>query len=136
MRSVFGWLLDRRWSVLFVFGLLVAAGGVAWTRLPIDAFPDVTNVQVMVLTKAGGLSATDVEQRITTPIEQQMGGLPKVEQVRSVSRAGLSQVVIVFRDGADPWFARQGEDSPAPRPVALAGVSAAELAAHSLGHPA
>ncbi len=107
MRSVFAWLLDRRWGVLFVFGLLVALGVVAWSRLPIDAFPDVTNVQVMVLTKAAGLSATDVEQRVTYPIEQQMGGLPKVDQVRSVSRAGLSQVVVVFRDGVDPWFARQ-----------------------------
>ncbi|HYN41459.1 MAG TPA: efflux RND transporter permease subunit, partial [Thermoanaerobaculia bacterium] len=107
MRLFFAWLLERRWSVLFVFGLLVAAGGVAWTRLPIDAFPDVTNVQVMVLTKAAGLSATDVEQRITYPIEQQMGGLPKVDQVRSLSRAGLSQVVVVFRDGVDAWFARQ-----------------------------
>ena len=107
MHAFFSGLLARRWAVLFVFALLAAGGAVAWTRLPIDAFPDVTNVQVMVLTKAAGLSATDVEQRVTYPIEQRMGGLPKVEQVRSVSRAGLSQVVVVFRDSVDPWFARQ-----------------------------
>lgn len=107
MSTFFSRLLARRAAVLLVFCLLAAAGAVAWSRLPVDAFPDVTNVQVMVLTKAPGLSATDVEQRVTYPVEQQMGGLPKVEQVRSVSRAGLSQVVIVFRDGADPWFARQ-----------------------------
>ncbi len=107
MSTFFERLLARRWAVLFIGGLLVCAGIVAWNSLPIDAFPDVTNVQVMVLTKAGGLSATDVEQRITYPIEQQMGGLPRVAQVRSVSRAGLSQVVAVFRDSVDPWFARQ-----------------------------
>jgi len=105
--AFFDWILARRWAVLFV-GALVAAGGVVtWTRLPIDAFPDVTNIQVMVLTKAPGLSAADVEQRITYPIEQQMGGLPRVTLVRSLSRAGLSQVVIVFADGTDPYFTRQ-----------------------------
>ena len=107
MTRLFERLLARRLTVLFVGALLVAAGVVAWYRLPIDAFPDVTNVQVMVLTTADGLSTTDVEQRITYPLEQQMGGLPKVVQVRSLSRAGLSQVVVVFEDEVDPWFARQ-----------------------------
>ena len=107
MTSLFERLLARRWAVLFAGGLLLAAGVLAWNSLPVDAFPDVTNVQVTVLTKAGGLSAIDVEQRITYPIEQQMGGLPRVIQVRSISRAGLSQVVAVFRDSVDPWFARQ-----------------------------
>ena len=79
----------------------------AWTRLPIDAFPDVTNVQVMVLTEAPGLSSVDVEQQITYPIEQQMGGVPKVTQVRSLSKAGLSQVIVVFADNTDIYFARQ-----------------------------
>ena len=69
--------------------LLATAGWLAWNRLPIDAFPDVTNVQVMVLTEAPGLSSVDVEQQITYPIEQQMGGVPKVTQVRSLSKAGL-----------------------------------------------
>jgi cobalt-zinc-cadmium resistance protein CzcA len=100
-------LLSQRWAALFFGALLVGGGVVAWFRLPIDAFPDVTNVQVMVLTKAPGFSAEDVEQRVTYPIEQQMGGLPKVVQVRSVSKAGLSQVVIVLEDGIDPYFGRQ-----------------------------
>ena len=81
--------------------------GSAWTRLPIDAFPDVTNVQVMVLTEAAGLSAADVEQQVTYPIEQQMGGVPRVTQVRSLSKAGLSQVIVVFEDDTDIYFARQ-----------------------------
>jgi heavy metal efflux system protein len=107
MTTFFGWIVARQWAVLFVGALIVVGGFVAWTQLPIDAFPDVTNIQVMVLSRAAGLSATDVEQRITYPIEQQMGGLPKVTLVRSLSRAGLSQVVIVFADSIDPYFARQ-----------------------------
>ncbi|MBI5444985.1 MAG: efflux RND transporter permease subunit [Deltaproteobacteria bacterium] len=100
-------LLHRRWLVLSLTGLLVVLGALAWTRLPIDAFPDVTNVQVMVLTEAPGLSSVDVEQQITYPIEQQMGGVPKVTNVRSMSKAGLSQVIVVFEDGTDIYFARQ-----------------------------
>ena len=74
---------------------------------PIDAFPDVTNTQVMILSKAPGLAAVDVEERVSYPIEQVMRGLPRVTQVRSLSRAGLSQVVIVFEDGADTYWTRQ-----------------------------
>jgi cobalt-zinc-cadmium resistance protein CzcA len=107
MVGFFDGLLKRRWLVLGAGFLLAVLGLVAWTRLPIDAFPDVTNVQVMVLSKAPGLSTEECEQRITYPIEQQMGGLPRVRLVRSLSRAGLSQVVIVFEDSVDPYFARQ-----------------------------
>ncbi|MBV5329525.1 MAG: efflux RND transporter permease subunit, partial [Chlorobium sp.] len=100
-------LITRRWAVLVVTFLLATAGWFAWNRLPIDAFPDVTNVQVMVLTEAPGFSSVDVEQQITYPIEQQMGGVPKVTQVRSLSKAGLSQVIVVFEDNTDIYFARQ-----------------------------
>jgi cobalt-zinc-cadmium resistance protein CzcA len=93
--------------VLLGAALLAVAGAVAWVRLPIDAFPDVTNTQVMILATAPGLAAGDVEQRVSYPIEQVMGGLPRVRQVRSLSRAGLSQVVIVFEDGADTYWTRQ-----------------------------
>ncbi len=107
MRRFASALLSQRWAALLLAGLVVAGGIVAWLRLPIDAFPDVTNIQVMVLTKAAGLSSEDVEQQVTYPIEQQMGGLPAILQVRSMSKAGLSQVVVVFEDGTDPYFARQ-----------------------------
>jgi heavy metal efflux system protein len=107
MNMLFEILLRRRWLVLALGALASTLGVVAWINLPIDAFPDVTNVQVMVLSKAEGLSAEEVEQRITYPIEQQMGGLPKVQLVRSLSRAGLSQVVVIFRDEVDSYFARQ-----------------------------
>ena len=101
------WLLKHRALVLAVTAALSVAGGLAWQRLPIDAFPDVTNTQVMVLTKAPGLAAVDVEQRVSFPIEQAMRGLPRVTQVRSLSKAELSQVVIVFEDGAETYWTRQ-----------------------------
>ena len=107
MHTFIEFLLHRRVLVLALTGILIVAGAIAWTRLPIDAFPDVTNVQVMILTEAPGLSSVDVEQQVTYPIEQQMGGVPKVNQVRSLSKAGLSQVIVVFEDDTDIYFARQ-----------------------------
>lgn len=100
-------LLQHRLLVMLFAVVLVAAGLVAWRNLPIDAFPDVTNTQVMILSKAPGLAATDVEDQISYPIEQVMRGLPRVMQVRSLSKAGLSQVVIIFEDGADVYWTRQ-----------------------------
>ena len=100
-------LLRHRAMTLLATLVLVVGGVVAWDRLPIDAFPDVTNTQVMILSDAPGLAAVDVEQRVSYPIEQVMRGLPRVVQVRSLSKPGLSQVVIVFEDGADTYWTRQ-----------------------------
>jgi cobalt-zinc-cadmium resistance protein CzcA len=107
MKKVLVLLLRQRLIVLFLSALVACLGVIFWNRLPIDAFPDVTNVQVMILTESPGLSPGDVEQQVTFPIEQQMGGLPRVNQVRSMSKSGLSQVVVVFDDGTDIYFARQ-----------------------------
>src|SRR5512138_1233141 len=104
---VITWILANRFLVLLVTAALAVAGGRAWTRLPIDAFPDVTNTQVMVLSKAPGLAAVDVEARVSFPIEQHLRGLPRVRQVRSISKAELSQVVVVFEDGVDTYWTRQ-----------------------------
>ena len=95
--------------LLVILGTLIVAGAglFAWKTLPIDAFPDVTNVQVMILTDAPGLAPLDVEQQVTAPIELAMQGLPRVVQVRSLSKAALSQVIIVLEDGVDIYFARQ-----------------------------
>jgi cobalt-zinc-cadmium resistance protein CzcA len=95
--------------MLVVMGTLMVAGGglFAWKSLSVDAFPDVTNVQVMILTDAPGLAPLDVEQQVTAPIELAMQGLPGVAQVRSLSKAALSQVIIGLEDGADIYFARQ-----------------------------
>jgi cobalt-zinc-cadmium resistance protein CzcA len=107
MNRFFNFLLTQRFFVFLLTAILVIVGLVSWNRLPIDAFPDVTNVQVMILTKVPGLTSLDVEQRVTFPIEQHMGGLPRVKQVRSVSKSEISQVVIIFEDDVDIYFARQ-----------------------------
>mgnify|MGYP002640354098 FL=1 len=100
-------MLHQRLLVILGTLLLAGAGLFAWKTLPIDAFPDVTNVQVMILTDAPGLAPLDVEQQVTTPIELAMQGLPGVTQVRSLSKAALSQVIVVLEDGVDLYFARQ-----------------------------
>jgi len=100
-------VLKQRLLVILGGVILLAAGGVAWQNLPIDAFPDVTNQQVMILTQAPGLAPEEVERLITYPIEIDMGGLPDVTQVRSLSKTGLSQVIIIFEDDVDIYFARQ-----------------------------
>lgn len=107
MRRFVEGILEHRILVILAVVVLAGLGVAAWRNLPVDAFPDVTNVQVMVLSKAPGLAAVDVEQRVSFPIEQQMRGLPKVRQVRSLSRAGLSQVVVVFDDDAETYWTRQ-----------------------------
>ncbi len=101
--------LCLRWRLLvFAFAVIVTVVGVRSARkLPIDAVPDVTNVQVQVLTKVPALGPVDVERTITFPVESSMSGLPGVEQIRSVSRFGLSAVTIVFEEGTDLLRARQ-----------------------------
>ena len=98
-----------RHRFLVIFGvLLIGALGVrAAQQLPIDAVPDVTNVQVQVLTNAPALGPVEVEQYVTVPVETVMSGLPHVEEVRSLSRFGLSAVTVVFEEGTDIYFARQ-----------------------------
>ncbi|MCK4413701.1 MAG: efflux RND transporter permease subunit [Candidatus Eisenbacteria sp.] len=107
MKQISEFFLQQRTPVLVGGGLLVILGIFAWRGLPIDAFPDASNQQVMILTEAEGLGPLDVEQQITFPIETVMGGLPHVRSVRSMSRTGLSQVVVVFEDHVDIYFARQ-----------------------------
>lgn len=99
--------ITRRWLVIFVVACLGASGVYSYQRLPIDAVPDITNVQVQINTSAEGYSPLEVEQRITFPIETVMNGLPRLEQTRSLSKYGLSQVTVVFEDGTDIYFARQ-----------------------------
>jgi len=100
-------IFRQRFLVLLTGALVLVWGGVTWLRLPIDAFPDVTNVQVMILAESRGLSPEEVERLVTFPIETQMSGLPGVQQVRSLSQSGLSQVVVIFEDRTDSYFARQ-----------------------------
>jgi cobalt-zinc-cadmium resistance protein CzcA len=99
--------MRQRWLVMIVALGVAALGTWNFTQLPIDAVPDITNVQVVINTSASGYSPLEVEQRITFPIETAMGGLPRLDYTRSVSRYGLSQVTVVFKDGTDIYFARQ-----------------------------
>ncbi|MGE0439012.1 MAG: efflux RND transporter permease subunit [Vicinamibacterales bacterium] len=107
IERILEWSLRNRAVVLLLSALLVAAGLGAMRTLPIDAVPDVTNVQVQVLTTAPALGPVEVEQFITTPVELVMSGIPRMREVRSVSRFGLSAVTLVFEEGTDIYFARQ-----------------------------
>ncbi|WP_237174056.1 CusA/CzcA family heavy metal efflux RND transporter [Paracandidimonas lactea] len=99
--------IEQRWLVILAVLVMGALGVYNYSRLPIDAVPDITNVQVQINVGAPGYSPLEVEQRITYPIETVMAGLPGLEQTRSLSRYGLSQVTVIFKDGTDIYFARQ-----------------------------
>ncbi|WP_342376391.1 CusA/CzcA family heavy metal efflux RND transporter [Myxococcus stipitatus] len=101
------WSLSHRWAVLLGTAALVVSGLLAFRVLPIDAIPDTTPVQVQVNTVAPALTPTEVERQLTIPIEQALSGLPRVSELRSISKFGLSQVTLQFSDGVDLWFARQ-----------------------------
>ncbi len=94
------------WIMLFTVAW-IAAGLYSYQKLSIDAVPDITNVQVQINSQANGFTAAEAEQRITYPIENAMAGMPNLEQTRSISRYGLSQVTIIFKDGTDIYWARQ-----------------------------
>lgn len=99
--------IAQRWLMLALTLVLVLVGTWSFRQLAIDATPDITNVQVQVNTGAPGYSPLESEQRITYAVETAMAGLPRLDQVRSLSRYGLSQVTVVFEDGTDLYFARQ-----------------------------
>ena len=96
-----------RHLVLFLSLLLAIVGALSYKRLIIDAVPDITNIQIQINSEAQGYSPFEVEQRITTPIELSLSGIPALDYTRSLSRYGLSQVTVVFKDGTDIYFARQ-----------------------------
>lgn len=96
-----------RWLAIAVLAAVLGAGAWAAVRLPIDAIPDISPVQVSVLTRAPGYSARDVERMVTIGLENSLNGVPGLIELRSVSRADISAITLVFRDGSDPWFVRQ-----------------------------
>ncbi|MFZ9862761.1 MAG: efflux RND transporter permease subunit [Gemmataceae bacterium] len=99
--------LQHRWVVIASTSILIVTGLLALSHLDIDAFPDTTPVQVQINTVAPAMGPEEIEQQITFPIEQKLGGLPRISQLRSISKFGLSQVVVIFEDGTDIYFARQ-----------------------------
>ena len=107
LEKLIAYTLRQKGMVIFLSLLIVAFGLYSYLKLPIDAFPDVTNIQVEVVSHADGLSAIEIERNVTYPIEMAMRGLPDIEQMRSVTKFGLSIVTIVFKDSVDIYFARQ-----------------------------
>lgn len=99
--------IEQRYLVLLAVLGMAGLGIASYQKLPIDAVPDITNVQVQVNTSAPGFTPLETEQRITYPVETAMAGLPGLQQTRSISRSGLSQVTVIFKDGTDLFFARQ-----------------------------
>ncbi|MBS7457922.1 efflux RND transporter permease subunit [Coralloluteibacterium stylophorae] len=99
--------IHHRWLMMVATLALIGVGIWSFTKLPIDATPDITNVQVQINTEAPGYSPLESEQRVTYPIETALAGLPQLDYTRSLSRYGLSQVTVVFEDGTDLYFARQ-----------------------------
>jgi cobalt-zinc-cadmium resistance protein CzcA len=133
MTAIIDFVLNNRFLVFLGTILLLSAGVYSASRLPVDAVPDVTNVQVQVMTTAPALGPLEVEQSVTIPVEASMSGMPRVEEIRSVSQFGLSVVTVVFEEGTDIFWARQqvnerlqdarekippGIPSPRPGPIA------------------
>lgn len=99
--------IEQRWLVMLLVAMLAALGIYNYQKLPLDALPDISSVQVQILTAAPGYSPLETEQRVTYPLETVMAGLPNLEQTRSLSRYGLSQITVIFKDKTDIFFARQ-----------------------------
>ncbi|MGI8494516.1 MAG: efflux RND transporter permease subunit, partial [Pyrinomonadaceae bacterium] len=127
--------IAQRILVLLMVAILIGAGLYCLQRLPIDAVPDVTNVQVQVLTAAPSLAPLEIERQITFPVEVAMSGLPGLKEIRSVSKFGLSAVTVVFDDSMDTYFARQLvlERLSGAREQIPAGIGAPEMGPISTG---
>jgi cobalt-zinc-cadmium resistance protein CzcA len=107
LNAVIRWSIRHRKAVILGSLALAGLGLYSLFRLPLDAFPDTTPIQVQINTTAPALSPLEVERQITAPVEQAISGLPKLHEVRSISKFGLSQVTVIFEDGVDIYFARQ-----------------------------
>jgi cobalt-zinc-cadmium resistance protein CzcA len=107
LARMIGFAIAHRWLMLILTLGSAVLGAWSFRQLPIDATPDITNVQVQINTEASGYSPLEAEQRVTVPIETALAGLPRLDYTRSLSRYGLSQVTVVFDDGTDIYFARQ-----------------------------
>ncbi|TQM12380.1 cobalt-zinc-cadmium resistance protein CzcA [Pseudoxanthomonas sp. 3HH-4] len=107
LERILRFAIAHRWLMMALTLALVVVGAWSFSRLPIDVTPDITNVQVQINTQLDGYSPLEAEQRVTYPIETALAGLPGLDHTRSISRYGLSQVTVVFKDGTDLYFARQ-----------------------------
>ena len=111
IERIFQYAIRHAWLIMFLVLGIATIGVWNYQRLPIDAVPDITNVQVQINTEAPGYTPLEAEQRVTFLVETAMSGLPRLSYTRSLSRYGLSQVTVVFEDGTDIYFARQSRVS-------------------------
>ena len=107
MERLFTLLVRRRWLMATIFCVVAAFGVYAWGKLAIDAYPDIADVTVQVVTQVPGLAAEEVEQQITIPLERALNGIPSLHIMRSKNTFGLSTIILVFDDGVDDYWARQ-----------------------------
>ena len=107
MDRFISYILKRRWLIASIFLVLCFFGVYSWTRLSIDAYPDIADVTVQVVTQVPGLAAEEMEQQISIPLERALNGIPSLEMMRSVNAFGISIVVLVFEDGTEDYWARQ-----------------------------
>src|ERR1700681_4601662 len=107
LNRIIDFALDDRWLVLAGLAALLVVGGYVLFNLPIDAFSDLTNNQVVVVTECPSMSSTEVDELVTYPIETALVGLPRVETVRSISKLGLSMITLIFEDSLNQCLARQ-----------------------------
>ncbi|WP_281561135.1 CusA/CzcA family heavy metal efflux RND transporter [Thalassomonas sp. RHCl1] len=135
LNRLIDWAVTNRLLVVIALLTLIVGSVFIIPKLNLDAFPDVTNVQVAINTEAPGLAAEEVEQLITFPIESVMYALPDVEEVRSISKTGLSGITVVFREGTDIYFARQlvFERLQAAKELIPQGVGTPEIGPNTSG---
>ena len=135
LNKIFEFSLHNRFLTVILTVLVIGAGIYSMKKLPIDAVPDVTPVQVQILTNAPGLGPVEVEKFITFPVETAMSGLPGIERIRSISRFGLSAVTIYFKEGTDIYFARRLvlERLPEAREAVPQGFGTPEMGPISTG---
>ncbi|MCU7493600.1 MAG: efflux RND transporter permease subunit [Ignavibacteria bacterium] len=107
LEKIIKFCLERKALIISAAAIIIAAGVYSYMKLPVDAFPDVTNIQVEIVSEAPGLSALEIERFVTYPVEMAMRGIPGLEQMRSQTKFGISVVTIVFKDNVDIYFARQ-----------------------------
>lgn len=107
MEKIIKLIIRRRWLVAMIFALVSVAGIYAWNQLALDAYPDIADTTVQVVTQVPGLAAEEIEQQITIPLERALNGIPSLSMMRSKNTFGLSTVILVFEDGTDDYWARQ-----------------------------
>ena len=107
IEKLVGWAIDHKAVSAAIFGLLCAAGVIAWNALSIDAYPDISDTTVQVVTQVPGLATEEIEQQISIPVERAVSGIPNLVTMRSKNSFGLSTVILVFDDGVDDYWARQ-----------------------------